>query len=218
MAKNPSIPLNATALHASDQTLRLDGINIHATRAAGYTTDAEWIEACKRGERLAQRWLYEKYSGKMYYVCFRYLGNSDEAQDTLHDAFIKVFASITRFRGDAALETWITRIMANTSINSIRKQARRGIKKDIEDYKLADEDDFTGAIDAPTGLSAQDVLQMITDLPIGYRTVLSMYALDNYSHSEIAKALGISEGTSKSQLAKARRMLKQRIDERNGEG
>lgn len=218
MAKNPSIPLNATALHASDQTLRLDGINIHATQAAGYTTDAEWIEACKRGERLAQRWLYEKYSGKMYYVCFRYLGNADEAQDTLHDAFIKVFASITRFRGDAALETWLTRIMANTSINAIRKQARRGIKKDIDDYKLADESDSTAMLDAPTGLSAQDVLQMITELPIGYRTVLSMYALDKYSHREISEALGISEGTSKSQLAKARRMLKQRIEEQNGEG
>ena len=218
MAKNPSIPLNATALHASDQTLRLDGINIHATRAAGYTTDAEWIEACKRGERLAQRWLYEKYSGKMYYVCFRYLGNSDEAQDTLHDAFIKVFASITRFRGDAALETWLTRIMANTSINAIRKQARRGIKKDIDDYKLADESDTTAMLDAPTGLSAQDVLKMIAELPIGYRTVLSMYALDKYSHREISEALGISEGTSKSQLAKARRMLKQRIEEENGKG
>jgi RNA polymerase sigma-70 factor (ECF subfamily) len=216
MAKNPSIPLNTTALHASDQTIRLDGIHLRATQVAGYTTDAEWIEACKRGERLAQRWLYEKFAGKMYYVCFRYLGNTDDAQDTLHDAFVKVFASITRFRGDASLETWLTRIMANTSINSIRKQARRGIKKDIDDCKIADESDATAMIDVPTGLSAQDVLQMITELPIGYRTVLSMYALDAYSHRDIAKALGISEGTSKSQLAKARKMLKQRIDERNG--
>lgn len=218
MAKNPSIPVNATALHASDQTLRLDGINLHATQAAGYTTDAEWIEACKRGERLAQRWLYEKFAGKMFYVCMRYLGNADEAQDTLHDAFIKVFAHITRFRGDAALETWLTRVMVNTSINSIRKQARRGIKKDFDDVKLADESDATGLLDAPAGLSAQDVLAMITELPIGYRTVLSMYALDGYSHQEIAAELGISEGTSKSQLAKARKMLKQRIEEGNGKG
>lgn len=216
MQKDASIPVNTATVQASDHTLRLDGLAIRTTAQATYTTDAEWIDACRRGERIAQRWLYEKYSGKMFYVCLRYLGDADDAQDVMHDAFVKVFASIVRFRGDAALETWISRIMANTSINNIRKQARRGIKKDIDDVKLADESDVTGLIETPTSLSAQQVLQMITELPLGYRTVLSMYALDGYTHQEIAKALGISEGTSKSQLAKARKMLKQRIDESNG--
>jgi RNA polymerase sigma-70 factor (ECF subfamily) len=218
MARSESIPLNTTALHATNQTLRLDGIALPANGVAGYTTDAEWIEACKRGERVAQRWLYEKYAGKMFYVCQRYVQNADDARDVLHDAFIKAFAHIGSFRGDAGVETWLSRIMANTSINCIRKHARKGIEKDVEKVKLADEDDSTGMLDAPHHLTAQQVLQFITELPIGYRTVLSMYALDGFSHQEIAKTLGISEGTSKSQLAKARRMLKERLERNHGKG
>lgn len=217
MHKKKSIHVNTTALHAAEHTIRLDGLPIRMVSKASYTTDAEWIEACKRGERVAQRWLYEKYSGKMYYVCLRYLGDRDDAQDVMHDAFVKVFAHIPKFRGEAGIETWISRIMTNTSINVIRKRARTGIKKDIDDVKLADESDATGMIEVPQSLSDQVVLQMITELPVGYRTVLSMYALDGYSHREIAEALGISEGTSKSQLAKARRMLKQRIEQENGQ-
>lgn len=202
-------------MHSTDNTLRLDGIAINTRQQATYTTDAEWLEACKRGERIAQRWLYEQYAGKMYYVCLRYLGDGEDAQDVMHDAFVKVFGSIAKFRGDAKVETWISRIMANTSINAIRKKARKGIKKDIETVHLADKDDQTGLIETPSSLSAQQVLSMITELPVGYRTVLSMYALDGYTHKEIAQELGISEGTSKSQLAKARKMLKKRIEEEN---
>jgi RNA polymerase sigma factor (sigma-70 family) len=202
-------------VHSTDNTMRLDGIAINTRQQATYSTDAEWIDACKRGERIAQRWLYEQYAGKMYYVCLRYLGDGEDAQDVMHDAFVKIFASIAKFRGDAKVETWITRIMANTSINAIRKKVRKGIKKDIETVQLAAEDDQTGLIEAPGSLSARQVLKMITELPLGYRTVLSMYALDGYTHQEIAKELGISEGTSKSQLAKARRMLKKRIEEGN---
>jgi len=144
----------------------------------------------------------------------RYLGAKSDAEDAMHDAFIKVFAHISNFRGDAAVETWITRIMVNTSINVIRKVARRGIKKDIEKVVLKDENDQTEMLDESSDtLSAQDVLQLITALPPGYRAVLSMYALDGFTHKEIAKKLGISEGTSKSQLAKARRMLKSRIEQ-----
>jgi RNA polymerase sigma-70 factor (ECF subfamily) len=149
----------------------------------------------------------------MFYVCLRYLGGKDDAEDAMHDAFLKVFASISKFRGDAAIGTWITRIMVNTSINVIRKATRQGIKKDVDNMHLAAEDDSSLLVDTPNAISAQEVLQMITELPLGYRTVLSMYALDGYTHKEIAKALKISEGTSKSQLAKARRMLKSRIEQ-----
>lgn len=215
MQKKSSIHINTAALQPSEHTLRLDGLAITRVAHAGYTTDAEWLDACKRGERVAQRWLYEKYAGKMTYVCLRYLGNEEDAQDVMHDAFVKVFASISRFRGDAKIETWITRIMANTAINAIRKHARRGIKKDVDHIHLVDKSDQTGMIETPNSLSAQEVLKMIMDLPVGYRTVLSMYALDGYTHQEIAKTLGISEGTSKSQLAKARKMLKSRIEDRH---
>jgi len=214
MKKKESLHINTAILQTTNHIMHFDALAIPAHAEVGYATDAEWIEACKRGERIAQRWLYEKYSGKMLYVCLRYLGAKNDAEDAMHDAFIKVFAHITNFRGDAAVETWITRIMVNTSINVIRKVARRGIKKDIENVVLKDEDDHTEMVDESSNkLSAQAVLHMITELPPGYRTVLSMYALDGFSHKEIAKKLGISEGTSKSQLAKARRMLKSRIEE-----
>lgn len=214
MEKKASIQLNTALLHTTNQTLRLEGMAIPASNEVVYTTDADWIAAAKRGERVAQKWLYEKYSGKMLYVCLRYLKNRDDAEDTMHDAFVKVFTNIHKFRGDAAVETWITRIMANTSISAIRKLVKQGIKKDPEKMHLA-ADDTTELVDAPESLSAQKVLSMILDLPLGYRTVLSMYTLDGYTHKEIAKELGISEGTSKSQLAKARRMLKKRIEEGN---
>jgi len=214
MENKASIQLNTAIVHTNNQTLQLGSIAIPARADVDYATDADWIAACKRGERIAQRWLYEKYSGKMLYVCLRYLGAKSDAEDAMHDAFIKVFAHISNFRGDAAVETWITRIMVNTSINVIRKVARRGIKKDIEKVVLKDENDQTEMLDESSDtLSAQDVLQLITALPPGYRAVLSMYALDGFTHKEIAKKLGISEGTSKSQLAKARRMLKSRIEQ-----
>lgn len=213
MSKETSLHTNTALLHTTNQTLRLGDLAMPKNSTVDYTTDEEWIAACKRGERVAQQWLYEKYAGKMVYVCLRYLKNRDDAEDTMHDAFVKVFANIQKFRGDAKVETWITRIMVNTSINCIRKAARRGIKKDLDHIQLKDESDQTEMIEAPETLSAQDVLKMICDLPLGYRTVISMYALDGFSHKEIAKTLGISEGTSKSQLSKARKMLKQRIEE-----
>ena len=216
MGKKVSIHINTGVLQPTNQTLRLEDLAIPSRGQVAYVTDAEWIAACKRGERIAQRWLYEKYASNMYYVCLRYLGNEDDAQDIMHDAFVKVFANIAKFRGDAAIKTWITRIMVNTSINRIRKDAKRGFTKDVDNIHLVDENDQTEMIEAPKTMSAQEVLKMITELPLGYRTVLSMYALDGYTHREIALELGISEGTSKSQLAKARKMLKNRIEEQNG--
>jgi len=198
-----------TKLPAADQSLQMDAL---ANQTAAYTTEAEWLEACKRGERLAQQWLYNKYSGKMYYVCLKYLGNADDARDIMHDAFVKVFGHISKFRGDAALETWISRIMSNTAINKIRKEARTGIMKDVEKVHLADDDDKTGDFEPDKNISAVIVMKLIADLPPGYRAVISMYAVDGYTHQEIATELGISEGTSKSQLAKARKMLKKQME------
>lgn len=215
MEKKASIQLKTGFLPTTNHTLRLGVLAIPAHAELGYNTDEEWIDACKRGERLAQKWLYEKYSPKMYYVCLRYVGAKPDAEDVMHDAFVKVFSHISKFRGDAAMQTWITRIMVNTAINAIRKSAKFAIKNDASKMQLADADDHTEMVDVPETLSAQHVLQLITELPLGYRTVLSMYALDGYSHKEIAETLGITEGTSKSQLAKARRMLKNRIEEEN---
>lgn len=152
----------------------------------------------------------------MYYVCLRYLGNADDARDIMHDAFVKVFASIAKFRAEASIETWISRIMANTSISQIRKEAKKNFVKDIDDVQVADTEDTTGVFDVEKAdVTADEVLELIQKLPTGYRVVLSMYALDGFTHKEIADKLGISEGTSKSQLAKARKMLKKQLAKKN---
>jgi RNA polymerase sigma factor (sigma-70 family) len=166
------------------------------------------VNACGKKHPGAQRYLYDKFAGKMYRVCLRYAGDADFAKDIMQEGFIKVFYNIKHFRGDSKLETWVTRIMINCSITAVKREAARFIKKDSAELKIpVDPEEYETPFAQNQKLTADFVLKKITELPTGYRTVLSMYALDAYSHKEIAEVLGISEGTSKSQLAKARKML-----------
>lgn len=172
----------------------------------------DWITALKRGDRRAQRLLYERTAERMYYVCLRYVADEDIARDLMHDGYIKVFTKIRTFRGDAAVETWVTRIMVNNALSFLRQQKRRGFTADIDNVQISSSDpDPSQVLDEVRDLSAREVLDAILELPDGYRTVLSMYVLDGFTHKEIGEELGISEGTSKSQLSKARRMLRDRL-------
>lgn len=177
------------------------------------SSEEELIKACQAGKRFAQKRVYELFAGKMINVCRRYAKNKEQAQDFMHDGFIKVFLNMHKFRAQSSLETWITRIMINHSISAIKKEVRRGIKVTVEDAKLQN-DSEEPVIENQYGISAQNVFDTMDDLPLGYRTVLSLFVLDGYSHKEIADQLGISEGTSKSQLAKAKRMLARMLKER----
>lgn len=170
-------------------------------------SEHELVKACKSGERIAQRRVYELFSGKMLNVCRRYAKDTEQARDLMHDGFIKVFLNIDKFREQSSLETWITRIMINNSISAIKKEVRKGIKVKMEDVQIKDDDvpDFELVEKQP--ISAKQVFEKMNELPIGYRTVLSLYVLDGYTHKEISSQLGISEGTSKSQLAKAKKLL-----------
>lgn len=170
-------------------------------------SETELVAACKAGKRVAQKRIYELFAGKMVNVCRRYAKDREQAQDFMHDGFIKVFLNMEKFREESSLETWITRIMINNSISAIKKEVRKGIKVDLEYVKLkaSDEQDFD--IAQPKQISVNQVVTTMEKLPLGYRTVLSMYVLDGFTHSEIAQQLGIKEGTSKSQLAKAKKML-----------
>ncbi len=170
-------------------------------------SETELVAACKAGKRVAQKRIYELFAGKMVNVCRRYAKDREQAQDFMHDGFIKVFLNMEKFREESSLETWITRIMINNSISAIKKEVRKGIKVDLENVKLkaSDEQDFD--IAQPKQISVNQVVTTMEQLPIGYRTVLSMYVLDGFTHNEIAQQLGIKEGTSKSQLAKAKKML-----------
>jgi len=168
------------------------------------TAENDIIKGCVAGKREFQKKLYETFSGKMLFVCYRYCKNREEAEDVLQDGFIKVFKHIGTFKFEGSFEGWVRRIMVNTAIEHIRKQKQVHVFDDVENIIESPESEFniTGK------LNEKELLKMVHLLPDGYRTVFNMYAIEGYSHKEIAEALGIAEGTSKSQLSKAKEFLK----------
>jgi len=170
-------------------------------------TEAEIVEGCKAGKRELQKALYTRFSGKMFAVCLRYSKSREEAEDILQDGFVKVFHSIQQFMGTGSFEGWVRRIMVNTALEALRKK-----KLDFSSFDIAhagNQPDET--FDLTGKLSAQDLLTIIQELPNGYRTIFNLYAIEGYQHKEIAVMLNISEGTSKSQLARARGMLQEKL-------
>lgn len=153
-----------------------------------------------------QEALYMQTSSKMLAVCMRYAKDHMEAEDVLQLGYIKVFQKVKEYRGDGAFEGWIRRIMVNTAIESYRKNLRTMNVVPIED---AYEQPSTGFDFSRLGM--QDLLKLIQNLADGYRVVFNMYAIEGYSHKEIAETLGISEGASKSQLSRARGILKEQV-------
>lgn len=161
--------------------------------------EAELINQCRRGDRHAQQRLFDLYSSRMYGICLRYVKNTMQAEDVLVMAFTKVFDRISQFRGEGSFEGWIRRITVNEALTSLRQSRPMMVETDIE---LADrEPDFDRLSDH---LEAEDLLRIIEKLPPGYRVVFNLYAIDGFSHKEIAEQLGINENTSKSQLSRAR--------------
>jgi RNA polymerase sigma factor (sigma-70 family) len=170
-------------------------------------SDQELIRKCLKGHAKSQKMLFERYAPKMLGVVARYFQSMDEAQDALQDGFIKVFAKLEDFGGRGSFEGWIRRIMVNTSINLLRKNLKHSYHVDIDDIQEAVEDKNQ----TYDHLSTQDMLQMVQEMPPGYRTVFNLYEIEGYHHNEIAEQLGISINTSKSQLLKAREYLRKRV-------
>lgn len=168
--------------------------------------ETELINGCRRQERRFQEALYKLYASKMYAVCLRYADNSHYAEDILQEGFIKVFNNISKFREEGSFEGWIRRIMVNTAIEFIRKTAAYAKELVIEKVWNI-KDDF----DVIDKLCADDLMKIIQSLPAGYRTVFNLYAIEGYTHKDISVMLGISEGTSKSQLARARYLLQSKL-------
>jgi RNA polymerase sigma factor (sigma-70 family) len=161
--------------------------------------EEQLIKGCIRRDRTAQKSLYERYSSKMYALCYRYVKDSMDAEDVLVTAFTKIFERIAQFKGDGSFEGWIRKVVVNEALSFLRKNRPMYLETDLE---VADrEPDYNALSDH---LEADDLLRLIQELPSGYRTVFNMYAIDGYSHKEIAEQLGISENTSKSQLSRAR--------------
>jgi len=175
------------------------------------STINDLLEGCKAGDRRMQELLYKHTANKMLAVCMRYARDKMEAEDSLQLGYIKVFQKINDYRGDGSFEGWIRRVMVNTAIESYRKNLRTLNLVPIEDGY---EQPATGFDFSSLGM--QDLLRIIQKLADGYRIVFNMYAIEGYSHKEIAASLGISEGASKSQLSRARAILKQEIIKMEG--
>lgn len=175
-------------------------------------SEAELIAGCRQEDAQCQRFVYEQFSPKMFVLCQRYVKNREDAKDVLHEGFIKVFTKIKNFRGDSKLETWITRIMINTALNAIKKELKTDLKNLEEIAEIPSQTDAELIEkDQLAALKLKNTIAMIQELPIGYRTILNLYAIENYSHQEIAEKLNISIGTSKSQLNRARKALKNKL-------
>lgn len=173
-------------------------------------SDKELIEHCLENDPRAQELLYKRFSRRMYGVCLRFARNTLEADDILQEGFIKVFSFLKDFRSDGSLEGWIRRTIVNTAINYYNSKQNEWKETTIEKAELYQ----SLTEDTLDKISTNDLLNLIHELPEGYRLVFNLYIIEGYNHQEIAEMLNISESTSKSQLSRARMALQQRLTQR----
>lgn len=164
------------------------------------------IEKCAQNDRKAQAEVYQIYSGKLFALCLKYSKNYQQAQDNLQDGFITIYKKIDQFNHKGSFEGWMKRIIINTALHKYRQKSILSlVTEEISDKTTVEVDEETISLDF--------LLSIIQQLPNRYRMVFNMYVLDGYSHKEISKELTISEGTSKSNLSRARLILKNKIEE-----
>lgn len=174
-------------------------------------TEEAILQGCIQNNAAAQKALYEKYSAKMLVVCYRYAHNREDAEDMLQEGFIKIFSQIHTFENRGSLEGWIRRIIVHTCINNLKKNKRFNDSVDLihaNSIQVREES-------IPSIIQAKEVVECIRVLPIGYRTVLNLYAIEGYSHREIASMLDIEESTSRSQYTRAKAMLEDVLIRKN---
>lgn len=176
-------------------------------------SDKELVEGCAADNRQYQELLYRRYANDMYKVCLMYAENKADASDVLQESFIKVFKNIHRFRFEGSLRGWIRRTVVHTAINAYNKKQR--------DHQLiipmSESGEVDASIDSILGeLEANDIIKLVNSLPQKAKEVLKLYAIEGYKHKEIAALLGITEGTSKSQFSRAKKMLQTSIKALHG--
>jgi RNA polymerase sigma factor (sigma-70 family) len=169
-------------------------------------TESDLIRGCMEGNRRMQEEMYRRFSPRMYAVCLRYAGNTEEAEDILQEGFIKIFKKLDSFRSEGSFEGWVRRIFVNTAIEHFRR--KRYLMPVTEKEENTIEGKYTSVLD---DLGAKDIMALVQELSPGYRTVFNMYVVEGYTHKEIADMLGISEGTSKSQLSRAKVILQDMV-------
>jgi RNA polymerase sigma factor (sigma-70 family) len=166
------------------------------------TPESDLIDGCLQGDRKLQKELYERFAPKMYGVCLRYAGAAEEAEDILQEGFVKVFNKIGSFRREGSFEGWIRRIIVNTAIEHFRRKTYMAPVTEREEETM--ESDYLSVLDS---LAEKDIIGLVQQLSPGYRSVFNMYVIEGYTHRQISELLGISEGTSKSQLSRAKAIL-----------
>jgi RNA polymerase sigma factor (sigma-70 family) len=168
-------------------------------------TEEAIFQGCLKNDAAAQRELYNRYSPKMLAVCYRFGHNREDAEDMLQEGFIKVFSQLHTFQNKGAFEGWIRKIIVHTCINNLKKNKRFNESVDLV-YASAIQ---TREESVPSIVQAKQIVECIRMLPIGYRTVLNLYAIEGYSHKEISEMLDIEESTSRSQYTRAKQMLEE---------
>jgi RNA polymerase sigma-70 factor (ECF subfamily) len=168
---------------------------------------SEIIKACIKGDRKAQKHLYQLFADKMFGVCLRYADDADEAKDILQDGFIKVFLNLKQFNHKGSFEGWVRRIMVNTALEKFRDKSYLFAVNMEQGYESKDSE-YDHIL---SELAVQDLLKLIQELSPQYRMVFNLYAIEGYSHKEICEMLNIKEGTSKSNLSRAREILKEKV-------
>ena len=173
------------------------------------THNQKLIDSCMKGDRAAQKALYELLAPRMFPVCIRYIGDRDAAEDVLQDGFVTLFTHLGNYKGEGSFEGWARRIFVTTALMSLRKK---------DALKMSDDLEAARGLQSETASQTQNIgykelMKLIMTLPPGFRTVFNMYAIEGYSHKEIGEILGISETTSRTQLSRARIWLQNKIKE-----
>lgn len=172
-----------------------------------FDENTKLIQSFLSGNLKSQKLFFERFAPTMFAICLKYMGNEDDAQDTLQDGFIKVFLKLPDFKNEGSLEGWVRRIFVNTCLDNIRKKQKT--KSNIE---ISEVTNSVGFLDVELqNLELQELMSLIQSMPKGYKRVFSMFAIEGYSHKQIAEELGINENTSKSQFLRARSFLRERL-------
>ncbi len=172
------------------------------------TDEQELIIACQNGKGWAQKEIYELYAPTMMSICMRYLTDYETSRDILHDGFIKVFTKIDTYTGTGSFEGWMRRVFVTTALEFLRKNDALKQSYDIDEHEHVIPDVEVTTLEK---ISADDLMTCIAKLPKGFRTVFNLYAIEGYSHAEIAKELNITENTSRSQFMRARKILQKNV-------
>ena len=176
-------------------------------------TEEAILKGCLNNDAAAQRELYNRYSPKMLAVCYRFAHNREDAEDMLQEGFIKIFENLDNYKHEGSFEGWMRRITVNTALEKFR--SRHSLYR-VDDIDTIQEPDSEPDNQDYAGLEANDLLEIIRELPTKYRMVFNLYAIEGYSHKEISKMVNISEGTSKSNLSRARVILQRRVGSYTG--